>query len=82
MDFDENKWNTAAQETNAECAEPAEAALELLHLGHGDSASISCPTLSLLIRLLPPTFKKELILKKMLKILLKVQNKDTQSCIQ
>lgn len=53
---------------NTEGTGPAKAALDLLPLGHGDSAAISCPFLSL-IGLLPPTLKKELILKKMLTIL-------------
>lgn len=67
--FDENKWNSAARKPNTEGTRPAKAALDLLPLGHGDSAAISCPFLSLLIGLLPPTLKKELILKKMLTIL-------------
>ena len=47
---------------------PAKAALDLVSLGRGDSTAISCLFLSLLIGLLPPTLKEELILKRILTI--------------
>lgn len=56
--FDANKWIQNPRRARAEGMEPAKAALALGPAGHADSASIACPSLNLLNRLLPPSLKK------------------------